>query len=76
MEPVAGRMAQLRGELEIVVRAYRTDVTKVGGQMGQFGLNVQALGIPALQSVNGEAVPEVVESGRMAVRIYNLGTDT
>jgi hypothetical protein len=62
-------MTQVRCELEIVVRAYWTDVTKVGGQMGQLGLNVHALPIPALQRVDGEAVPEVVESGRMAVDI-------
>ena len=48
MEPLPGRLTQFRGELEIVVRAYRTDVTKVGGQMGQLGLNVQTLGIPTL----------------------------
>lgn len=69
MEPAAGRTAQVRCELEIVVRAYRTDVTEIGCQMGQFGLNVQTLGIPALQRVDGEAVPEVVESGRMPVGI-------
>jgi len=48
MEPLAGRPPQFWGELEIIMRAYRTDVTKVGRQMGQLGLDVQALGIPAL----------------------------
>jgi hypothetical protein len=55
-------MAQVRCELEIVVRAYRTNVTKVDGQMGQLGLNIQTLGIPALQRVDGEAVSAITRS--------------
>jgi hypothetical protein len=48
MEPLASRAPQFGGEPEIIVGANRTDVTKVGGQMGQLCLDVQALVIPAL----------------------------
>jgi hypothetical protein len=47
MEPSAGRFTQFRSELEIIMGTYRADVTKVGSQMGQLGLDIQTLGIPA-----------------------------
>lgn len=48
MEPSAGRLTQLRTELEIIIGANWADMTKVGGQMRQLRLDIQTSGIPAL----------------------------
>ena len=50
-------------------------VAQIRSEMGQLGLDICALGIPALQCVDGKAMSQVVETGRMAEAVKDAGAD-
>lgn len=75
MEPLAGSLAQLGGELQVMVGADGIDVTQVSGQMRQLGLNVHSLRIPTLEHQDGATVTQVMNAWGMALGINHPGAD-
>jgi len=49
MEPLAGCLAKLWSEFQVMMRTGGADVTQIRGQIGQLGLHVHPLGIPVLE---------------------------
>ena len=62
-EPLTGRLTKFGGELQIIMRAHGADVTQIRGQMRQLGGHFGPLRIPALQRIDGETVPQVMQPG-------------
>ena len=75
MEPMAGDLPQLRCQLQIVVGADGTDVAEISGQMRQSRLHIHALGIPALEGVDGKTVAQVVQPWGMPAAIQQVGAE-
>jgi len=69
MKSLAGRLAKLWGEFQVIMGADGVNVTKVSGQMGQLGLRVHPLGVPMLEHQDGRGMAKIMKARRMAVCI-------
>jgi len=73
MKPLAGGLAKLRGEFEVMMGADGINVAKISRQMRQLGLHVYPLIVPALEHQNGGAVSKIMDAWGMALRVKHLG---
>ena len=72
MKSPIGRIAELRGQLEIVMRRSRTDVADVGREINQFVSNLLSLRVPSLERLCNEAVTNVMKSWWTTSLIQNV----
>ena len=75
MEPLAGRLPQFRGKLQVIVGTDNADMAHKSGQMRQFGLDIQSLSVPALEDVESKTMPRVMKPGRMSLGIDDVGAE-
>jgi len=67
-EPLAGRGAERFDEVQVIMRRHYRTVPQIGCKQGQLGIDIGARSVPAQQSVNGEAMPKIVDSRRLPFR--------
>ena len=51
-------------------------MSEIGGQMHEFALHIASLPIPALQCLDGKAVPQIVKARRSAPSVQNACRET
>ena len=73
MKSLAGRLANLWGEFQVIMGADGANVTEVSGQMRQPGLHVHPLGVPMLEHQNGGGMAKIMNARRMPVSIKDTG---
>ena len=76
VEPPVGGFAQFGGEVEVKVCRGGADMPQVGGQEGEFSLNVAAFGVPPPEGCHRETVPQIMKSWGTPPFIENRGAQT
>jgi len=72
MEPLTGCLTKFGSKLQIIVCASGAYMAHICSQVDQLGLHLCALGIPALERIDSEAVSQIVKSGRMTLGFNHL----
>ena len=62
MEPLAGGIPQVGGQVKIVVGGHGVNVAQISRQVREFCLDFNSLLIPPVQGCHSKAVPQVVNA--------------
>ena len=61
-EPGAGKFQQLRRRLQVDLGANDVQMAEVGRQQRQLGVNIDALGGPSRETMNGKGVAKLIRA--------------